>query len=184
MATTPVLISVDEYLSTVYRPDCDYIDGEVLERNMGEKPHARLQTFFVRYFAPFERKWNVETLPEQRTRISERRYRIPDVALVPLNDDEPLIVASPPLLCIEILSSKDRIRKVQERIVDYANLGVQTSWVIDPWRRIAYTAGPDAVLHPTEGILTVPGTDISIEVSAIFAEVERHQKRAGKQSGN
>ena len=43
MPTTPALIPVEEYLRTVYRPDCDYIDGEVLERNLGEKPHARLQ---------------------------------------------------------------------------------------------------------------------------------------------
>jgi len=178
VSTTPVLISVDEYLSTVYRPDCDYIDGEVLERNMGEKPHSRLQSFFARYFAPFEDEWKFETLPEQRVRISERRYRIPDIALIPLNDDEPLIVASPPLLCIEILSSKDRMRKVQERIDDYARLGVKTSWVIDPWRRIAYFVGPDAVMRPTEGALTVPGTDISIEVSAVLAEIDRHKKRA------
>ena len=31
------LISVREYLSTSYRPDCDYVDGEVQERNLGEK---------------------------------------------------------------------------------------------------------------------------------------------------
>ena len=31
------LISVEEYLRTSYRPDCDYVDGEVLERNMGER---------------------------------------------------------------------------------------------------------------------------------------------------
>jgi len=29
-------ISVEEYLSTVYDPDCEYVDGEVLQRNMGE----------------------------------------------------------------------------------------------------------------------------------------------------
>ncbi len=38
------LISVAEYLSTSYRPDCDYVDGELLERNSGELEHARLQT--------------------------------------------------------------------------------------------------------------------------------------------
>ena len=36
------LVSVREYLSTSYRPDCDYIDGVVLERNVGEKDHSRL----------------------------------------------------------------------------------------------------------------------------------------------
>ena len=37
------LIFVEEYLKTTYRPDCDYIDGEVLERNVGEFKHGRLQ---------------------------------------------------------------------------------------------------------------------------------------------
>jgi hypothetical protein len=27
------LVSVEEYLSTVYEPDCEYLDGELLERN-------------------------------------------------------------------------------------------------------------------------------------------------------
>ena len=38
------LISVDEYLRTSDRPDCEYLEGQVLERNLGERPHARLQT--------------------------------------------------------------------------------------------------------------------------------------------
>ena len=36
-------ISVDEYLHTLYRPDCDYVDGEIVERNIGEKSHGKLQ---------------------------------------------------------------------------------------------------------------------------------------------
>ena len=35
-------IPVSEYLATVYRPDGDYIDGEVLERNLGEQAHSLL----------------------------------------------------------------------------------------------------------------------------------------------
>jgi Uma2 family endonuclease len=178
MATSTVLIPVEEYLRTVYRPDCDYIDGEVLERNMGEKPHSRLQGFFMRYFAPFEDEGDFETLTEQRVKISERRYRIPDVALVRLNAEEPLIVASPPILCIEILSSKDRMRRIQERIDDYASLGVDTSWVIDPWHRVASAAGPDAILHEVTDRLTVPNTPISITVPEIFAELDRLEARA------
>ena len=42
METRP-LIPVEVYLTSVYRPDCDYVDGEVLERNLGENDHGRLQ---------------------------------------------------------------------------------------------------------------------------------------------
>ena len=39
MATSS-LIPVSEYLSTSYEPDCDYIEGELQERNFGERPNS------------------------------------------------------------------------------------------------------------------------------------------------
>lgn len=178
MAAPATLISVEEYLSTSYHPDCDYIDGEVLQRNMGETPHARLQGFFSRYFSAHEDEWNIEVLPEQRVQVGPTRFRIPDVMLAALPNQDPLIVRSPPILCIEILSSKDRMRKVQERIDDYVRMGVRSMWVIDPWRRLVYAAGADAILHETTDRLTVEGTPIAITVPAIWAELDRLEKRA------
>jgi Uma2 family endonuclease len=181
MSTTPALISVEEYLSTSYHPDCDYIDGQVLERNMGETPHARLQGFFFIYFSLREEIWRTEALLEQRLQINDRKYRIPDVMLVELPNQDKRIVRKPPLLCVEILSSEDRMKLIQERIIDYAQMGVQTSWVVDPWTRTAYAAGPDGILHPISDRLTVPNTQISIEVQAIFAELDRLEKRATRE---
>ncbi len=147
MTTTPVLIPLEEYLRTVYRPDRDYIESEVLERNKGEKPHARLQTYFARFFAQFEEELKFETLTEQRVQVGPKRFRIPDVALVAFSDSDDLIVRTPPLLCLEILSSKDRMAKVQQRIDDYARMGVQSMWVIDPWQGTAFAAQGDGILH-------------------------------------
>ncbi len=56
---TPVLIPVSEYLNTTYRPDCDYVDGEVRERNLGEKPHSILQGIFFSIFAANRRSWGL-----------------------------------------------------------------------------------------------------------------------------
>jgi len=41
--SSTTLVSVSEYLETSYRPDVDYVDGELLERNVGELDHSRLQ---------------------------------------------------------------------------------------------------------------------------------------------
>jgi hypothetical protein len=43
MTRIDALVSVDEYLHTVYRPDYDYVDGELADRNVGEKNHADAQ---------------------------------------------------------------------------------------------------------------------------------------------
>ncbi len=35
MATLPSLVTMDEYMRTSYSPDCEYVDGVVMERNAG-----------------------------------------------------------------------------------------------------------------------------------------------------
>ncbi len=154
------------------------IDGEVLERNMGEKPHARLQSFFNRFFSAYEDDWQVEVLTEQRVQVGPRRYRIPDVMLAAIPNNDARIVQTPPILCVEILSSEDRLRKVQERADDYAKMGVKATWVVDPWRGVAYAATEDGILRQVENRLTVNGTEIAIAVKAIWDELDRLERRA------
>ena len=178
MSTTPVLVSVEEYLNTTYRPDCDYIDGEVLERNMGEVPHGTLQGFFIYFFRLHQDEWNIVTLPETRLQVRPENFRIPDVMVLSIPFTDTRIVRTPPLLCIEILSSRDTMRETQKRCDDYARMGVRASWVIDPWRQLAYAAGIAGKLHPVEDRLIVEGTAMSITVAEIFAELERLEKRA------
>lgn len=59
-------ISVHEYLNTSYRPDCDYVDGELRERNLGELEHALLQGLIAARFLARMNEWNVVALVEQR----------------------------------------------------------------------------------------------------------------------
>jgi Uma2 family endonuclease len=178
VATTPTLISVHEYLRTAYRPDCDYVDGEVLERNTGEMPHSRVQGFLVRFFAAHEDEWGIEALTEQRVQTGAENLRVPDVMVVRLPNLDERIVKTAPLLCVEVLSSEDRMSKVQERIDDYARMGVRSMWVVDPWRGTAFEGGADGVLREVKDVLRVAGTEIEIGVAAIFAELERLERRA------
>ena len=41
--STGMLVSVEEYLNTTYRPDRDYVGGELIERTVGEHDHGWLQ---------------------------------------------------------------------------------------------------------------------------------------------
>lgn len=79
MATTQVLL--EEYLSTDYEPDCDYVDGELEERNVGEQEHSITQAFFIKWLAKHEDDWKLEACPEIRMRVSREgtccRYRRP-----------------------------------------------------------------------------------------------------------
>ena len=41
--STAALVPVSEYLSTSYRPDCELVDGHLVERNVGEYEQSNLQ---------------------------------------------------------------------------------------------------------------------------------------------
>lgn len=164
---TRTLIPVEEYLSTVYRPDCDYVDGEVLERNLGERDHSYIQVALAAYFFARRKALNLEVFTEQRVQVRANRFRIPDVCVV-LGGTKEKIFTSPPFLCIEILSPEDRMSRVQDRIADYFAMGVPNVWVVDPARRCAYYATAAGDLHRVTGALSTDDPALEVPLDEIF----------------
>jgi Uma2 family endonuclease len=144
------LVSIHEYLSTSYRPDCDYVDGVVLERNLGEYDHARLQRALVVYFDNRRKEWGIDVVPEQRVQVSATRFRVPDVCVIVDDGPPEQIFRTPPLICVEILSKDDRLSEMQERIDDYLNFGVRYVWILDPSRRKTWRCTPGGMLEADE----------------------------------
>jgi Uma2 family endonuclease len=165
-------VSIEEYLSTAYRPDCDYIDGEVRERNAGECPHSNLQGRLVIWFGNRERDWSIRVLPEQRVRVGPRRFRIPDVCI--LRRDHPIepVFTRPPLVCIEILSKDDRGRDMQERVDDYLNFGVPNVWILDPVLRKAYVCTKSGFEEPEAGVLQAVDSAVCVPLAELFAGLD------------
>ncbi len=56
MAST-VSVPVEQYLRTSYRPDCDYVDGEVQQRNLGERWYSSVQMMIGIIFGRHVRDW-------------------------------------------------------------------------------------------------------------------------------
>jgi Uma2 family endonuclease len=164
---TRALIPVEVYLTSVYRPDCDYVDGEILERNLGGRKHSSIQMAVAAYLYARRRALGIEVFPEQRIRVSADRYRIPDVCIV-LGHTEEEVFTQPPFLCIEILSPEDRIARVWERIRDYFEMGVSNVWVIDPETRTAHIATPAGDLLRATDTLRTENPVLEVPLSEIF----------------
>jgi hypothetical protein len=47
---TGTLVSVEEYLRTSFDPDCDLVEGEILERKVGNRRHSDAQGGIVSWF--------------------------------------------------------------------------------------------------------------------------------------
>src|ERR1700694_5105046 len=101
--STKLLMDVDEYLHTSFDgADCEYLDGEIVERNMGEIPHSDIQATLVQIFRKMRRKLGIRVLPEIRIQIHGRRYRVADIAVWRNDDIGTGIPTVAPFLAIEV----------------------------------------------------------------------------------
>lgn len=162
------MISLDEYLVTAYEPDCDYIDGSLEERNLGEWDHALLQTSIAAFLIARYQAAGVKVLSELRIRVTPSRVRIPDLCLF-LADPQQRVPSTPPFLCVEILSPEDRMSRVEARINDFLNMGVAMVWIVDPETRQAFTAtAADGLREVKTGVLRTESPVIELPLSEVF----------------
>lgn len=166
------LVSVEEYLHTSYDPDCDYVDGAIVERNVGETDHSDCQGRIYAYFLNRSRQLRVYPLVEERVQVSRARFRIPDVCVVLGAKPAEQILTTPPLICVEILSKDDRMSAMQERISDYLQFGVRYVWVVDPRTRRAWIHTKDGSHEAKDGILRTENPAIELPLPEIFQALE------------
>lgn len=179
MATQPIggpasrLVTVEEYLGTSYEPDCEYDDGLIVERNLGEFEHAFLQAILATIFTNNMDAWGAYGLTEQRVQIAARKFRIPDVCVVRIGAPAEDILTQPPLIAIEILSPEDTIRRATKKAAEYIQFGIEHVWVIEPQARVAYRGTISTLERVPNGELTVPGTPIHIRIAELFEKLDR-----------
>jgi Uma2 family endonuclease len=170
---TEELWTVREYLRTSWSPDREFVDGQIEERNLGEKEHSIIQRYLTFLFMLHRAEWRAEVFPELRTQTRATRFRVPDVLVVRAGEKFERYVTAPPLIAIEILSPEDTLRAMQSKAAEYRMFGVEHIWIIDPEPRLAYRYAGAALEEVLTGELTVPGTPIRVVLSEMFAELDQ-----------
>ncbi len=166
MATTAIhSIPFEEYMNTSYSPDCEYIDGFILKRNVGQGNHSYTQGKIYRFLDTLLDDRNLLVLPEKRTRVSPYRVRVPDVSVV---EELEAVTTKAPLLCVEILSPDDRWRNVTPKISDYQGMGVPCVWVVDPWARRAWIFDSESGPQEIEDTLVARHLGIQIPLESVL----------------
>jgi Uma2 family endonuclease len=165
MATAATPITLDDYMSTSYSPDCEYIDGVVVERNVGQGKHAYTQSRLLLKLNQLMAQRNL-VLVAQRVRVSSTRVRIPDVCVIEELEE---VVTKPPLLCVEVLSPDDRWNRVIASVSDYQTMGVPCVWVIDPYQVKAWTfESENPPVEVKDGRLTAQSLDIAVQLADVL----------------
>jgi Uma2 family endonuclease len=161
-------IPLSEYLDRMYRPDREYVDGEIRERNVGKWEHARVQWLLAAWFSNHEKEWEITGSTEQRVQVSTSRVRVPDLVVLTAGA-QPDVLTDPPLLVVEILSPDDTYSDTQERAQDYRAMGVGTVWIVDPKTRTGRMCSGAEWVEAER--LEVKGTPLYVDLPGIFSRV-------------
>ena len=167
---TTALISEAEYLRTSYEPDCEYADGVLIERNVGEQDHSWLQAALAAYFFRRRKAWKIEVFTEQRHIIRQGKYMVPDVCVIQAPRPAEKVFDRPPLVWIEILSPEDRPIRVNAKIRDLRDFGAYNIWIIDPETLEAEIHNDTGSSKVGDGVLRVPGTPIEVPLHRLDDE--------------
>src|SRR5512144_2975379 len=111
--STATVVSVEEYLNTTYDPDMEYVDGVLVERNVGDYLHSLIQSNII--FALRTRYPHFKCLPELRSRTTQTRFRLPDVCVL-LAPPQTRYLLDAAHIAIEILSEGDKASEVFEKL--------------------------------------------------------------------
>jgi len=156
------------YLETHYRDgDREYIDGRILERNVGDIDHGDLQGSIAYYLRSRYggRFWVAVGV---RLQVAATRVRVPDVVVVEGSRPGGRILTLPPLLVIEVLSRDDRADDIQERIDDYLGCGVRFVWVINPRTRLGWVHTTEGSREARDGMLRTADPALEVPLAELF----------------
>jgi Uma2 family endonuclease len=166
-----ISVPVEEYLRTTYDPDREYVDGQLLERHVGEHDHSFLQILIGAELNGRRRERGFRVFSEQRVRVSdEPRLRIPDLCVKALPYHKTPVLERPDLV-IEIVSPDDEMLELLEKIGDYQAAGIPHIWVVDPYKRSLIEADPSGIRKPAAKVLATPLVG-EVDFAALFQQLD------------
>ena len=160
-------IPVDEYLHTSFAGlDREYVDGELVERNLPDYLHSRTQTLLTAFFEALRKgSLSVYACSELRVKLREGLFLIPDVCVFWPDAPGEAVPSRPPLIAAEILSPDDRMATIREKWSGTRCGGVPHVWLIDPHSRRLYDC--ENGLHETQA-LAIPELGITLTAEDVF----------------
>ncbi|MBM3744732.1 MAG: Uma2 family endonuclease [Acidobacteria bacterium] len=179
MGTAVKALPLEEYLSNPAYERCEWIDGEAVELNVGNKPHSNIQgNASVELGLHLRQKGLGRLAVELRCRLRVRgqtRIYLPDLAVVlsDPNPDELRYLDGAPDLVVEIRSPDDALSALHRKIQDYLANGAKLAWVILPEERAVLVFTPNAPTRTVMAGETMDGgdllPDLKFPVDALFA---------------
>jgi Uma2 family endonuclease len=164
-------VPVEEYLHTSYDPDREYVDGQLVERHVGEYFHSFLQSLIIEELSARRRARSFRVFTEQRVRVNDSpRYRIPDICVRALPSPVTSVLTHVDL-AIEIVSPDDQVGEMLVKISDYLALGIPHIWIIDPYKRVVTEADQQGTRQVPTMLVETPLVG-QIDFASLFQQLD------------
>ena len=137
---------------------------------MGTERHSWLQTALGAYFFRRRKLWGITAYTEQRIKLRNGKYVLPDLCVVEGPRRTELVLAAPPILVIEILSPDDRPIRVNDTVRNWLDFGVPYVWVIDPETLESELHHQGGRTRIDDGVLRIPETPIEVPLALLDEE--------------
>jgi Uma2 family endonuclease len=168
---TVAIVPVEEYLRTTYHPDMEYVDGQLVERHVGEYFHSRMQLLVGGALLAREQERGFVAFTEQRVKVSdEPRYRIPDLCVKALPHEATSILVQPDLV-IEIVSPDDSASEMLAKISDYRLARIPHIWIVDPYQKTVFNGIEQSLSGVVETELVG-----AIDFNPLFAQLDQRRR--------
>jgi len=161
------LISVEEYQNTSYDPDVEFVDGVLVERQVGDWLHSLIQSNVL--FALRRKYPQLKVVAELRSSVTGTRYRLPDVCVL-LAAPKTRYLLEAAFLVVEVLSEGDVMSVVLEKLKEYATKGVQNIWLIDPRLRLLCVYRSATLVEVEGEVISTMDQMVELSRGEIFAE--------------
>ena len=163
------LVSVEQYLKSSFDgPEPDYLDGEIVERHLGSKPHSKVQKRLLLFFEALRKSSQCDAYPELTLRLSPTRYRVADVAVLTAESPEENYPTRPPFIVAEVVSEDDRQVEILNKLAEYHAWGVTHVWSVDPWTLKLFVYD-DSGYHEVPAY-ELPEFGVTLTAAEIFAD--------------
>ena len=170
---TPVRMSIEEYLSTSFRPDMELVGGELKQKPVVAPVHGTIQSLLSLWLGLRDEEWHIHCMVETRTQVTQDDVRLPDVAITV---DGPLpkkVLSVPPLIAIEVLSASDTFIEMGKRADDFASTGTQNIWLIDPETNAAWVFVRGSWQKSADSRLCVENSPVYLDLDWLWRKLDR-----------
>lgn len=152
MATTETRLTPEDLLAITDRPTPELVDGQLVERDMGQRSDAVAGTvlFLLKAYARSQQAGlvNGSQCGYQIFRDDPNRVRFPDVSFtrrerLPASGAAAGHSKTAPDLAVEVLSPNDQAADLLGKVSEYLDAGVALVWVVNPGDRTVFAYQAD-----------------------------------------